>query len=63
MRLAKGVEIGLVEVFISEMRVELVARDLGTAVNGEVLGRGDGLEVFSIVALHAVDEGERHFGG
>ena len=40
-----------------------MARGLGAAVHGEVLGRGDDAVVLRIVALHAGDEGDAHARG
>ena len=56
-------QIGLVEVARAGLHVELVARRLGSAVHGVVLGGGDHLEVVRIVALHALDEGHGHAAG
>ena len=60
---AEGGQVGVPEIVRSGIDVGLVARGLGSAVDGVVLGRGDGAEVVRIVALDAFDEGGAEAGG
>ena len=50
---AEGGEIGVPEIVRGGIDVCLVASGFGAAVDGVVLGRGDGAEVLGIVALEA----------
>ncbi len=59
----EGGQIGAPEVDGADMDVELMAFGLGAAVNGKVLGRGDGAEPLRIVALEAADEGDAEAAG
>ncbi len=54
---AEGGQVGVPEIVRGGVDVGLVARGLGSAVHGVVLGCGDGAEVVRIVALDAFDEG------
>ena len=56
-RRLERVQVGVDQVVLADRGVEGMAQRLGTAVHGEVLGRGDGLQVARIAALHACDEG------
>ena len=57
---AEGGQIGVELVVLADVDVGRVARRLGAAVHGVVLGRGDDAVVLGIVALHAGDEGNAH---
>ncbi len=54
---AEGGEVGVPEIVRGGVDVGGVAGGFGAAVDGVVLGRGDGLEVGGVVALQAFDEG------
>ena len=63
-RLGTGVEAGLeggqvrfAQVALVDHAVKRQARGFRARVNGKVFGRGDGLEVFRMFALHAFDVG------
>ena len=60
---AEGGEIGVPQIVRGGIDVGLVARGFGSAVDGVVLGGGDGAEVFRVVALDALDEGGAEAGG
>ena len=60
---AEGGQVGVPEIVRGGIDVGLVARGFGAAVDGVVLGGGDGAEVFGIVALDAFDEGCAEAGG
>src|SRR5580698_10025651 len=60
---AEGGEVGVPEVVVGGIDVDLVACGLGAAVDGVVLGRGDGFEVLRIIALDAFDESYAHARG
>ena len=59
---AKGGEVIIVEQFFGDH--VLVAHAVGfLAVDGEVLGRGDGFQIFRVVALQALDHGDADAAG
>src|ERR1700676_150891 len=60
---AEGGQVGVPEVVLGGIDVGLVARGLGAAVNGVVLGCGNSAELLRVVALDAFDEGGAEGGG
>src|SRR5579862_3692095 len=60
---AEGGEIGVPEVVFGGVDVGLVAGGFGAAVDGVVLGSGDGAQVVGVVALDAFDECGSETGG
>src|ERR1700759_4983350 len=60
---AEGGQVGVPEIVRSGIAVGLVACGFGAAVDGVMLGRGDGAEVFRIVALDALNKCGAEAGG
>ncbi len=56
-------KVGLPEIALARLHVEGVPLRLGAAVDGEVLGGGDHLEVARVVALQALHERDAHARG
>ena len=60
---AEGGQVGVELVVLADIDVGHVARRLGAAVHGVMLGRGNGAIVARIVALQARHEGDAHAAG
>src|SRR5690606_8637664 len=56
-RRAEGGEIRVLEIAQRDVDIRVVTRGFGTAVHGEVLGRGDHVRTIGIVSLHAAHVG------
>ncbi len=53
-------QVGVFLIVLGDVHVESVTQRLGSAVDGEVLGRGDDTEILRVVALESGDEGNAH---
>ena len=51
-------QIGLAQIALIDHSIECMARRLGPAVNRELFGRDNGLQILRIVTLHPFDEGD-----
>ena len=59
---AEGGKVGVLEIVRRDIDVEAVPDRLRATVHSVVLGRGDNLEVFRVITLHAGNKGDTHAG-
>src|SRR5580704_153575 len=59
---AEGGKVGVLEIVRRDIDVETVPDRLRATVHSVVLGRGDNLEIFRVVTLHASNKSDTHAG-
>ncbi len=55
-------QVGLVQIALRRMDIEPVAQRLRAAVNGKMLGAGDGFQILRVIALHPLNKSNAHPG-